>query len=1019
MHLYIGIDVGAVALKAAILGAPEDRALLARLVDTGEYSWLAAPHPVLLSRYRRTLGDPVAVAETLLAILRKTLPDLPAAHILATGSAGRLLEAAHAIPRVHELKALAAAIALLRPATRTAIEMGGESSRYVRLRTAPGEGRPEILDYERNGDCAAGTGAFLDQQASRLGYPIEDVGRIACGAARASRIAGRCSVFAKSDMIHAQQKGADPPQILRGLCDAVARNFKGSITKGKPVDPPVAFLGGVASNAGVVQALRELYRLGPDDLCVPDGAAWYGAVGAALVCRSTEASHRMVASSGALRPSVSPPASDDPVSAPPVRPLTLDNVLRLRDRAQPVCLPPGGAAVDAWLGIDVGSISTNFAILTDAGDLLHEIYVRTQGRPIEVVREGLRQIANRFGGRIRVHGAGTTGSGRELIGALVGADTITDEITAHMTGATHVSRRFAGNPVDTIFEIGGQDSKFIAIQDGVVVDFAMNEACAAGTGSFLEEQAERLGVQITDEFSRLAFQSRHPARLGERCTVFMEQDLTGWQQRGVRKEDLVAGLAYSVALNYLHRVVRNRRIGPVIYFQGGTAYNDSVAAAFAGILGRRIIVPPHNGVIGAIGMALLAREKVTGTGRPTLFRGLDLAAVGYALREFTCRGCTNVCEIQEFAVDGAKTYWGDKCSDRYRTRARSERQSSLPDVMALRRDRWLDRYQGPTNGGPRVGVPRAMFAYDSFPFWRTFLEQLGCAVLLSEESNRAICQDAVDLSVAEPCHPIRVAHGHVKALLDHGADLVLLPNAMNAAPTPDAVDSQLCPWAQTLPYVVRSVPRLAAARERILAPTVHFRLGDRHVVEDLLPLGRELGASPRQTRRAVVQALAVQRTFRTESEALGRQALDLLEQTGEPAVVLVGRPYNIHDGGINLDIPRKLREYYGIAVLPLDCLPLDHEDIRTINDNMYWHSGRRILAAATLVRRLPRVHLIHITNFKCGPDSYIKHFLGPACGTPYLTLQFDGHGNDAGFMTRCEAYLDSKGMLRWWRRAAV
>ena len=312
-------------------------------------------------------------------------------------------------------------------------------------------------------------------------------------------------------------------------------------------------------------------------------------------------------------------------------------MLLLRDRVRPPRLPAPGAQEEAYLGIDIGSVSTNLVVLNAAGDVLHEIYVRTDGRPIEVVSDGLRTIAQTLGDRIRICGVGTTGSGRELIGELVGADTITDEITAHTTGAAHVARTLLGEPVDTIFEIGGQDAKFIAIEDGVVVDFAMNEACAAGTGSFLEEQAERLGVSIKEEFARLAFQSRSPVRLGERCTVFMEQDVNAWQQRGAAREDLVAGLAYSVALNYLHRVVRGRRIGRAIYFQGGTAYNDAVAAAFAGILGTRIIVPPHNGVIGAIGMALLAQEKVRGTGRATTFRGFDLEAVRYSLREFVCR----------------------------------------------------------------------------------------------------------------------------------------------------------------------------------------------------------------------------------------------------------------------------------------------------------------------------------------------------------------------------------------------
>ena len=340
------------------------------------------------------------------------------------------------------------------------------------------------------------------------------------------------------------------------------------------------------------------------------------------------------------------------------RPLSLENVLLLRDRVRPPRLPAPGAQEEAYLGIDIGSVSTNLVVLNAEGDVLHEIYVRTDGRPIEVVRDGLRTIAQTLGDRIRLCGVGTTGSGREMIGELVGADTITDEITAHTNGAAHVARTLLGEPVDTIFEIGGQDAKFIAIEDGVVVDFAMNEACAAGTGSFLEEQAERLGVSIQEEFARLAFQSRSPVRLGERCTVFMEQDVNAWQQRGAAREDLVAGLAYSVALNYLHRVVRGRRIGRAIYFQGGTAYNDAVAAAFAGILGTRIIVPPHNGVIGAIGIALLSQEKVRGTGRATTFRGFDLEAVRYSLREFVCRACPNVCDMQEFSVEGVKDVLG-------------------------------------------------------------------------------------------------------------------------------------------------------------------------------------------------------------------------------------------------------------------------------------------------------------------------------------------------------------------------
>ena len=250
-----------------------------------------------------------------------------------------------------------------------------------------------------------------------------------------------------------------------------------------------------------------------------------------------------------------------------------------------------------------------------------------------MVARGLKEIEEKVGDRIVVKGAGTTGSGRELIGKLTGTDTIRDEITAHRRGADHIARKFLNTRVDTIFEIGGQDSKFIAVDDGIVVDFAMNEACAAGTGSFLEEQAERLGISIVGEFAEMALSSVKPIRLGERCTVFIERDLNACLRRGARKEDLVAGLAYSVVVNYLNRVVRGRRIGDSIFFQGGTAYNDAVAAAFSRVLGKKIVVPPHNGVIGAIGAALLARDERMRTGKESTFRGFSVEKISYSITE--------------------------------------------------------------------------------------------------------------------------------------------------------------------------------------------------------------------------------------------------------------------------------------------------------------------------------------------------------------------------------------------------
>jgi predicted CoA-substrate-specific enzyme activase len=1018
MSINLGLDIGSVSLKLAAVGRPEDTALLADLVRqspafrdvSGEARGIGGP--LVISEYRRILGSPIQAAFDLLKEFHEIVPESCVEGIRVTGSGSRLIARLLGIYFENEFKALARATASLYPEVRTVFEMGGENSKYLRLDPMEGAQRLGIADYSASGECAAGTGSFIDQQASRMEYAVEEVGGLACSGCSAARIAGRCSVFAKSDMIHAQQKGYTPPQILRGLCDAVARNFKSAIVKGRPVVPPVAFIGAVSQNAGVVAAIREAFKLDGDGLIVPPLHAWFGAIGAAQLEQQDrrKRSYNSIHHLQQHAPDKKLPGAD---------PLSLGNVVLLRDRVKPYHLPAGGSIVDAYLGIDIGSVSTNLALIDESGDLMHEIYLRTVGKPIEVVSNGLKEIDSLFGNRVRILGVGTTGSGRELIGELVGADTVNDEITAHKTGAMYVSERLVGEMVDTIFEIGGQDSKFISIDNGVVVDFAMNEACAAGTGSFLEEQAEKLGINIKGEFADLALHAEHPTRLGERCTVFMERDVTGFMNRGgAEKPDIVAGLAYSIVFNYLNRVVRGRRIGEVIFFQGGTAYNDAVAAAFSQVLGKRIIVPPHNGVIGAIGMALIARERYHATGRPSHFRGYSLSRVRYSIREFVCKACSNYCDMKEVTVEGQKTYWGDQCSWKFRPPTRTDRRPVIPDLFEVREE-LLKPFFAPPDGSVRIGVPRTMFYFDRFPFWATYLRELGFSMVLSDESGKRISDNGLQLAVAEPCFPVQLAHGHVHDLLENKkADYVLLPNNVDEeAPAWQTVPAHLCPWNQTLPFVVRMAPGFEGQEEKFLAPTLHFQLGRQQVKKELRRTFERLGVRRAASDRAVEAAYAAQTDFRRKLEAAGREALAVIARTGEPAVVIVGRSYNVYDTRVNCDVPRKLRERYGVNVVPWDFLPLDEENISDMNPNMFWSSGRRILAAGRLVSRLPGTHIIFITNFKCGPDSFIKHFLRGAAASPFLTLMFDGHGNDAGYMTRCEAYLDSKGILRCYARA--
>jgi predicted CoA-substrate-specific enzyme activase len=759
----------------------------------------------------------------------------------------------------------------------------------------------------------------------------------------------------------------------------------------------------------VREVLRQSFKLDEQDFIVPELYCWLGAVGAAMF-EAEEFRKRSFKTIHQLQQHTATKQAFACTDA-----LSMENVRLLREQVKPPELPrlAPGEKIEAYLGIDVGSVSTNLVVTDAEGNLLKEIYLFTEGRPIDVVDRGLREIEAELGGKLDIRGVGTTGSGRELIAELVGADTVNDEITAHKTGATHVCRKLDMEMVDTIFEIGGQDSKFISIDKGVVVDFTMNEACAAGTGSFLQEQAEKLGISIKEQFAKLALASSSPARLGERCTVFMERDVTALLLKGAEVGDLAAGLAYSVALNYLNRVVRGRKIGNVIFFQGGTAYNDAVAAAFSRILGKPIIVPPHNGVIGAIGMALIARDRMKGADRPSRFRGYSLYRVNFTSRDFVCHACSNYCDMKEFVIEGQKSYWGDKCSDKFRKRARTDRQPVIEDLIEYR-DKLLEETWIPPSGKkPTVGIPRTMFFYDRFPFWCAYFQELGFDVVVSSATDRKITAAGEELTVAEPCFPLKVAHGHVMQLVEKGVDYVLMPNVVNYEAPPSKVDSHLCPWNQTLPFILRAVPQFEAVREKILAPTVYLRLGRKHVTKELGEFAAQtLKISRRRNERAVTAAYAAQGAFTEALLEAGSQALGQLTSSGEPGLVLIGRPYNIYDRSVNCDIPRKLRSVYGANVLPLDFLPLDLEDIADVNPNMYWNSGRRILAAARVAQRHKNLHLVYITNFKCGPDSYIKSYLDDAAGKPSLVLQFDGHSNDAGFITRCEAYLDSKGFLR-------
>jgi len=597
---YLGVDVGSISVKIA---------------------WISAEGRLLSHRYQRHYGQPLEMA---LQLLDEELQQhAEVCNIGFTGSSGGCLAELFNAPFENEIVAHGRAAAHLTPQVRTLIEVGGEDSRLITLEE-PGTGDAvRIRDFAMNSLCAAGCGSFLDQQASRLGLNIDgEFAEQALASEKPARVAGRCSVFAKTDMIHLQQQATPQCDIVAGLCFAFARNFVSVVARGQEIIAPVAFHGGVSYNQGMVRAFRELLGLAPEDFLVPEHAATAGAVGAALLARKS-GPRAAALDLSVLKTYLEHPREEGRTHPP------------LPDPGPPpgshLAEVPEGERLEAYLGVDIGSISTNVVLIDEQKRVLAKSYLMTAGRPIEAVRQGLREVGDVWATRVNVRGVCTTGSGRYLIGDFLGADVVKNEITAQARAAAEIDPR-----VDTIFEIGGQDSKYISLEQGAIIDFEMNKACAAGTGSFLEEQAERLGISIKDEFARLALSSPAPVCLGERCTVFMESDLVGFQARGANVADLTAGLAYSIVYNYLNRVVGERKIGEHIFFQGGTAFNRAVVAAFQQVTGKPITVPEHHEVTGAIGCALLAHEAAR-DGVPSSFKGWDLSSRAYQQSSFECR----------------------------------------------------------------------------------------------------------------------------------------------------------------------------------------------------------------------------------------------------------------------------------------------------------------------------------------------------------------------------------------------
>lgn len=976
---HLGIDVGSISVNTV-------------LVNEGR--------EILFEDYSYCQGKPFHVVLKVLKNIENKFGLNKFASVSFTGSGGKQATELMGGIFINEVIAQSEAVSGLYPRVRTIIEIGGEDSKLIQMQADGAADSSTLSDFALNSLCAAGTGSFLDQQAKRIGVNIEnEFGAMAEKSVNPPRIAGRCSVFAKSDMIHLQQVATPLHDIVAGLCFAVARNYKSTLGRGRKLEKPFIFQGGVAANSGMRRAIREVLELEPGELFIPEHYASMGAIGAVFYNMKHKQNGNPYHGIAKLEEYIKSGSG----KTYHLQPLTESKAAYNKD-IHP--LPPGDEPLDVYLGLDVGSLSTNVVLIDKENNVIARRYLPTASKPLDAIRRGLSEINEEIGCRVKVKAAGTTGSGRYLTGDFIGADIIQNEITAQARAAIAYDRT-----VDTIFEIGGQDSKYISIKNGVVVDFEMNKVCAAGTGSFLEEQAEKLGIKIEGEFGKLALAAKKPARLGDRCTVFMESDLNSHQQKGVVLNDLLGGLAYSIVQNYLQKVVGEKLIGDNIFFQGGVTNNKSVVAAFEKVTGKKISIPPHFDVTGAIGAAILAREHMS-DGRESSFKGFEVSNVSYKVRRFTCKACPNNCEIQSIKIEGEKKalFYGGRC-EKYEKEERKKKENNIPDLFKERTDRLMEGYSEDTNAsGPRIGIPRSLMTfYQQFPFWRTFFENLGMKIVLSDPSDSKTVKDSIEIMVSETCLPMELVHGHVRNLLDKGVDYVFIPFVVNSkADKANPTNNCNCPWVQAAPFMIKAAFKDQRIREKLLMPSLHFRYMETALKKELGEFMKEqFGIKASLTWKAILEADRVQDEFEKSLEVRGKEILEKDYGKDIRKVVILGRPYNTSDPYLNLGLVEKLINLNTLPV-PVDYLPLDDENIFDDYPIMYWPNGRKIIAASRIIRNSPDLYAVYLGNFRCGPDSFVTHYVRHEMkGKPFLHLEVDEHSADAGMITRCEAFLDS------------
>ncbi len=1014
--LALGIDVGSTTVKLVVMDEN---------------------HKILYSIYKRHHSDVRSTAKAVLSSAVKDFGDKPTT-VAITGSGGLLLAQWLGVPFVQEVIASKTAIETFIPQTDVAIELGGEDAKIIYLRGG--------IEQRMNGECAGGTGAFIDQMAALLNTDASGLNELASHHKTIYPIASRCGVFAKTDVQPLLNEGADRADIAASIFQAVVTQTISGLACGRPIRGHVAFLGGPLEYLPELRKrFYETLHLDEEHRIVPENAHLFVAAG----CAIAGAKEGKVDTINDVLDRLNALGDIQGSEVNRLAPLFKDEAdyQEFKERHAKEHVPQKSLADyrgTAFLGIDAGSTTFKMALIGEDKSLLWTYYVNNKGDVLGTAKEGIRklyaQLPKDTNGKslVTIGHATVTGYGEAMLLEALNVDSGEVETIAHLRGAQELMPN-----VETILDIGGQDMKCLRIRDGVVDSIMLNEACSSGCGSFIEAFATNLNLPIK-EFANTAIKAKHPVDLGSRCTVFMNSRVKEAQKEGATVGDIAAGLAISVIKNALFKVIKLRdpkELGTHVIVQGGTFLNDAVLRAFEQLAGVHAVRPNIAGNMGCYGAALLARDRYQeakekaqlegGSGKianTSLLTTEQLDALQPKHRTLRCHGCQNHCllTINDFGVDPdtgkhRRFITGNRCEKGAALAGKKKVEKLPPNLFKYKLHRLFDVYKPldkdkATRG--TVGMPRALNMYENYPFWFTFFTQLGFRVILSDPSTKKTYEAGIESIPSEnACYPAKISHGHIMNLLEKHPDFIWMPCAKWERQEDNTAGNHYnCPIVMSYSESLRlNIDELRDSDVEFLNPFLPYDKEDKlkkRLYVELCEKHPELmgkyakAPTQREINEAVEVAWQEDIKFHNDIHQKGKETLDWMEKTHTHGIVLAGRPYHC-DPEINHAIPELINSF-GLAVLTEDSIAHLSTLDRPIRLVDQWMFHTRLYHAAKVCTERNDLDLIQLNSFGCGLDALTTdqvHEILESAGKIYTVLKIDEVSNLGAVRIRIRSLL--------------